>query len=127
MVSLSKQHMINSLLDKYYSKKVLPHCIAMFHLMPKQYLKIKSLIMDTNNHLNKVSPSFDSLNKELSLGFYLVDTFSDCFSFISVNQKDSDVLTVHCNRLNNIFEDSIVNQDTMLIILDSSVKNNIVL
>ena len=29
--------------------------------------------------------SFDSLNKKLSFGFCLVDTFSDNFSFISVN------------------------------------------
>jgi len=41
--------------------------------------------MDTKNHLNKVLPPFNSLNKELSPRFHLVDTFSDHFSFISVN------------------------------------------
>jgi len=58
--------------------------------------------MDINNYLNEVLSSFDFLNKELSLGFYLVDTFSNCFSFISVNQKDTDTLKSHYNRLDNI-------------------------
>ena len=71
--------------------------------------------MGTNNYLNK----------ELSPGFCLIDTFSDHFDFISVNWKDPDILTSYCNRLNNIYEDSLINQDTMLIIADISVKNNI--
>ena len=41
--------------------------------------------MDINNCLNKVLHSFDSLDKELSLGFHLVNTFLDHFSFVSVN------------------------------------------
>ena len=77
------------------------------------------------NQLNKVFPFFDSLNKKLSSGFCLVDTFSNHFSFLSVNWKNPDILTAHCNRLKNIYEDSLINQDTMLIILDVSVKNNI--
>ena len=85
MTSLSKQHVINTLIDEHHFKKALPYHIAISHLMAKQQLKVKSLIMDTNNYLNKVLSSFDSLNKELSLEFCLVDTFSDCFSFISVN------------------------------------------
>ena len=77
IASLSKQHVINSLLDKHHSKKATPHYMSATHLMPKQHIKIKSSIMDTNNHLNKVFPSFNSLNKELSPGFQLIDIFSD--------------------------------------------------
>jgi len=83
--------------------------------------------MDTKNHLNKVLPSFNSLNKELSLRFHLVDTFSDHFSFISVNWKDPDTLTSHYNRLNNIHKNSLVNQDTVFVIVDASVKNKAIL
>ena len=50
------------------------------HLTLKQLLKIQSLIVNTNNHLNK----------ELSFSFHLVDTFSDYFSFYSVDRKDTD-------------------------------------
>ena len=60
--------------------------------------------MDINNCLNEVLSSFNSLNKELSSGFHLVDTFSNCFSFISVNQKDTDTLKSHCNRLDKFMK-----------------------
>jgi len=85
MISLPKQHAINSFLDKYHFKKVKLHCVAMAHLTYKQHLKIKSPIVDTKNHLNEFFSTFDSLNKELSLSFYLVDTFPNYFSFYSVN------------------------------------------
>ena len=75
--------------------------------------------------MNEVLPSFNSLNKELSLGFHLVDTFLDHFSFISVNWKDPGILTSHYNRLNDIYENSLINQDTMLVIVDASIKNNV--
>lgn len=64
MASLSKQYMINSLLDKHYSKKAKSHHMTTAHLTPKKCLKIKSSIMDTKNHLKKVFPFFDSLNKK---------------------------------------------------------------
>lgn len=100
--------------------------MAMTHLIPKQHLKIKSPIMNTNNHFNKVFSSFDSLNKELFPDFHLVNTFSDCFSFLSVNWKNPNALTTHQNRLDNIYKNLLVNQNTMLIISDISVKNNVV-
>lgn len=67
MAFLSKQHTINSLLDEHHFKKAKPHCMATAYLMSKQHLKIKSPIIDDNNHINEVFPPFDSLNKELSL------------------------------------------------------------
>jgi len=126
MASLFKQHTINFILDKHHFKKTSLHYIAMSYLMLKQCLKIKSPIVDINNWLNKVFSFFDSLNKELSSGFHLVNTFSDYFSFHSVNWKDSNILTTYCNRLENIYKDSLINQDIMLIISDTSIKNNIV-
>ena len=77
MVFFPKQYVINTLINEHYSKKALPYYITMSHLTAKQWLKVKSSIINTNN----------CLNKELSLGFYLVDTFLDHFPFISVNQK----------------------------------------
>lgn len=61
--------------------------MTMTHLISKQWLKIESPIINTNNQLNEVFSSFDSLNKEISPGFHLIDIFSNYFSFISVNQK----------------------------------------
>jgi len=55
----------------------------------------------------------------------LVDTFPDCFSFHLVNQKDTSVRITYHKKLNSIYEDSLINQDIILIILDISIKNNI--
>ena len=65
------------------------------HLIFKQHLKIKSPIIDTNNCLNKVFPSFNSLNKKISLDFCLVNTFPDYFYFHSVNQKDTNIIITY--------------------------------
>jgi len=76
--------------------------MAISQLMAKQYTKIKSSIVDTNNHLNEIFPSFDSLNKKLSLDFHLVDTFPNHFSFLSINHKNSESLNTHRDKLDNI-------------------------
>ena len=81
--------------------------------------------MEINNCLNKIFPLFNSLNIELTLGFHLIDNFPDHFSFISVNQKNPKALAAHCNKLDNVYKNSLVNQDTILIIVDASIKNNI--
>ena len=117
--------MIKTLLDEHHSKKAKPYHIVLIHLTSKQCLKIKSSIIDTKNHLNEVFPSSDSFNTELFLGFCLVNNFSDCFSFHSFNQKDPNIIITHWNKLNSIYKDSPTNQDTVLIISDTSVKNNV--
>ena len=88
-------------------------------------MKIKSPIVDTNNYLNRVFPAFDSLNNKLSPGFYLVDIFPNNFSFHSVNWKNADTEVAYQNKLNNIYKNFSINQDTVLIISNVSVKNNI--
>jgi len=60
----------------------------------------------------------------MDINNYLVDTFSDCF-FILVNKKYPDTLTSHHNGLNNILENSFIGSDTILIIIDVSVKNKV--
>jgi len=105
--------------------KCLLYIIWLSCLTSKQCLKVKSSIVDINNHLNQVFSVFDNLNKELSLEFYLMDTFSDCFSFHTVNCKNSKVRTTYQNKLKNIYSDSTNYHDIVLIISNASVKNNI--
>jgi len=102
MASLPKQHTINLLLDDQY------------------------LIVDTNNQLNEVYPSFNRLNKELLPGFQLVDNFADHFSFNTVNCKNIEVNNAHICTLNKIFDDFLLNPNTILVISDASNKNNVV-
>jgi len=83
-------------------------------------------MVDTSNHLNKVFPLFNKLYKELSPGFHLVDIFSNHFSFHTVNYKDTDDKTAHCNKPDKIYKESLLNPKTVLIISDASVKNKVV-
>ena len=117
MISLPKQHMINSLLDEHHSQKATSYCIATCYLIPKQHMKIKSSIIDINNYLNGIFLAFDSLNQELSPGFCLIDTFPNHFSFYLANCKNTDTKITHQNKLKNIYKSSSNNQDTILIIV----------
>ena len=56
-------------------------------LTPKQQLNIKDSIINTNNRLNRVFPSFNLFSSEFALENRLIDLFSSCFSFHSLNQK----------------------------------------
>ena len=78
-----------------------------------------------NNYLNEIFSFFNSLNREFSPSFHLVDTFLDCFSIHSVNQKDVNAKITYYNKLNSIYENSLIDQNTILIISDASVKNNV--
>jgi len=98
--------------------------MATCHLTPKQYIKIKSFIVDTNNCLNSIFPAFNSLNQKLASGFHLINIFSNHFSFHLANCKANTKIT-HWNKLKNIYESSSKNQDFLLIISDTSVKNSI--
>jgi len=80
-VFLSQQHTLNSLSNEYHSKKAKSHWLLINLLIKKQCSKIKSLIVDSNNCLNKVFFFFDRLHKELSPDFHLVDIFPGCFLF----------------------------------------------
>ena len=122
---LFKQHAINSLLDEYYFKKTISYCIATCHFTSKQYLKIKSPIVDINNYLNQILPTFDSLNRELYSSFCLVDTFPNYFSFNLANCKDFNTRITYQNKLENIYKALSNNHNTVLIISDISIKNNI--
>ena len=104
---LSKQHMLNFLLNIHHSKQADFHCMATSCLTPKQYLKIKSPTVDTNNCLNQVLLAFNSLNKELSLGFCLIDNFSNCFSFHTVDCKDVKARTAHCIKTTLLYQSCI--------------------
>jgi len=90
-----------------------------------QCCKIKSSIVDMNNYLNKVYSSFNRLYKKLSLGFSLIDNFPNCFSFYTVNYKDTNTRIAYWNKLKKIYKDLSNSHEIILIISNVSIKNNI--
>ena len=125
MASLPKHHTLNLLLDDNLAKKANLHCLLLKSLILKQCQKLKSSIINFNDHLNRLFPSFNSLYNKLSLGFCLVDKFSDYFSFYTVNYRDKDIMKTYLWNLDKIVEDSSLDPRTIIIISDASIKNNI--
>jgi len=65
--SLPSNHAINLLLKYHYSKNTPPHYLSLEALTPKQRLKVKSSIIDTNNCLNGNFPFFNFFIKNCLL------------------------------------------------------------
>ena len=61
------------------------HQLLLEKLTPKQQLNIKGFIVDTNNRLNEVLLSLNSFSSEFLPGNRLIDIYSSCFSFHSMN------------------------------------------
>jgi len=91
------------------------------------YTKItfKNSIINSNNYLNENFPFFDRLYKKLFLCFWLVDTLPDYFLFHIVNCKNIKAKTAHQKKLNRIFDDFISNSNTIIVIFNANIKNNV--
>jgi len=75
-----------------------PHHLSISNLIYRQYLKIKS---------------------------FIIDNFPNHFSFHTVNCKDTEVINAHVCSLDKILNDFFLNSNTVLIISDVSIKNNV--
>jgi len=79
--SLLSNHVINMLLEKKHAKNSLFHYLSLKTITFKQWQKINSFIVNTNNCLNRIFSSFDPLNSKFSPSFRLIDNFPSSFSF----------------------------------------------
>ena len=91
----------------------------------KQCLKINSSIGDANNYLNRTFSFFDSLNCELFPSFRLIDNFPSKLSFYQVNCKDKEIKEAHLCKLNNIFTNGFLDPNSIIVVSDASIRNNI--
>ena len=78
-----------------------------------------------DNSFNEIFPSFNSLNPEIAPGCKIIDSFSSHFSFNSFNRCNKDSLSSHSHQLDNLAISSLENPTHVLVITDSSVKNNV--
>jgi len=96
-----------------------------FHRKTYLQAKIKNSIVNTNNYLNEILLLFNSLHKEFSPGFQLVDIFSNCFSFNTINHKINKGKIVHLYKLSKIFRNFLQNTKNVVVISNASIKNNV--
>ena len=125
MVFLPSNHMIKALLDHYHSNALNPYHLFLEKLSSKQRIKVKSSIVNANNHLNGILPLFNPLHKELMPGFQLVDTFSNFFSFNVAEYKVNNYKATYLWKVDDIFKDSLCDFKTIIIISNVSIKHNV--
>ena len=93
-------------------------------LTPRQWLLIKGPIVDANNRLNRLFPSFNPFSSKFSSEDRLIDIFS-CFSFHSVNRRSKEGIKVHIFKLNNITFQASTDSKAVVVVSDTSIKNQV--
>ena len=78
-----------------------------------------------DNRFNKLFPSFDSHNQELSPGSRIIDIFSSHFSFYSFNNHSKDNLLSQSRQLDNLTILTSSDLAYALVVTDASIKNNV--
>ena len=83
----------------------------------------KGHLIDSNNKMYGIFPSFLPLHPEFDPGSRIIDNFSDCFSFNLANKKEKD--NICSQQLNEMVLQSSSSPSTAIIVTDASIKNNI--
>ena len=79
-------HIFKSILESRYSNNNSIHCLLLEKVTFKQQLNIKESIVDANNRLNRVFPSFIPFSSEFLPKNRLIDIYSSYFFFHSTNK-----------------------------------------
>ena len=121
--TLPKNHLIRSLMDDPHNllTKHSSHSIKLF--TKRQKSNIKDHLINSNNKLFGVFPSFFLLNPEFILGSRVVDIFPDQFSFNLANKGINN--NSHIQQLDNMTLQSSSSPNTAIVVTDTSIKNNI--
>ena len=125
MHTLPQNHIIRSLLKSIYTNDSNIHYLSLERLTPRQQLLLKGPIVDANNRLNRVFPSFDPFSSEFSPGDRLIDVFSGCFSFHSMNRRSEESIKAHICKLDEITFQASTNSKTAVVVSDTSIKNQV--
>ena len=91
----------------------------------RQQQKIESSIVNANNSLNGIFPSFDSLNSKFQLGLRLIDIFSSHFSFHKADHCSDESKIAYYNKLDKLIFNTSLEPNTAIVISDASIKNNV--
>jgi len=123
--TLPKNHTIKFLLERRHSEDTSHYCLLLENMTHKQWLKIKGSVIDANNHLNGIFPTFNSLSNEFSSRTRLIDTFPSHFSFHHANCKNKESKAAYICKLDECVFHTSNNFKLVVIVSDASIKNNV--
>ena len=119
--TLSSNHIISSILSSNSSNIPNCHNLLIDLLTPKQRLCMKSALINMDNKCNELIPFFSFFNEKFRLGNFLIDSFSDRFSF----HLHSSNINKHMKELDNTTFRALSNMSSAIVISDTSIKNHI--
>ena len=73
----------------------------------------------------KIFLSFDLFSSKFSFRDRLINIFSSHFSFYFTNRKSKESIKIYIHKLNKIIFQVLVNSKSVVIILDTSIKNQV--
>ena len=125
IATLLSNHAIRSLLENKHAHNTCYYCLSLENITPKQWLKIKSSIINSNNCFDEIFLSFDTFHNEFFPGSRLIDHFSSCLSFHKISHKDKESKNAHLWELDKIMLETSSNPNLVIVFLDASIKDNI--
>ena len=125
MTTLPSNHDLKKPVEKKFALSISQHCFLLKNITLKQQEAIKHSIVNSNNCFNEIFYLFDSLNKEFYPEYQLVNSFSDQFSFHKADHSSIDSKKHHCKCLNEIIFNISSNPNSIIIVSNASIKNNI--
>jgi len=123
ILSLPPNHLIQMLMRSPFGTPKCRHPASLDALTSCQRALIKGHLVDSDNRFNGIFSLFSPLHPELSLGFRIIDNFSDCFSFNLCNKEKND--KIHLQQLDNMVIELSLSPSTAIVITNASIKNNI--
>jgi len=118
---IPQNHAVNSLFNSQHTKNITLHKFLLKNLIKKQKEKLKSPIVDTNDHLSEILDSFTPFHFIFSPGLRLVNHFLKNITFHSPASSDNKDIAKHIDNLNNAFHQSQIYPHATAIITDGSV------
>jgi len=122
---LLPNHAIKSLFERRHTISSHLYWLLLENIISNQYIKINSSIIDTNNHLNRIFPSFDSWNSEFSPGSRLIDIFSSYFSFHKADCYNKKSKAIHLYKLDDLVFNASSDSNSIIVVSNVSIRNNI--
>ena len=121
--SLPSDYILRSLLETNLSSNTTSHQLSLNNLTPKQWFKIKGLVINIDNRFNEVFSSFDLFNKKFPPGYCLINVFSNHFFFHTLSKQSNKSLNAHIQALDNIALTSSSDPSIALVVSNASIKN----
>ena len=116
-------YILRSLLETNLSSNTTSHQLSLNNLTPKQWFKIKGLVINIDNRFNEVFSSFDLFNKKFPPGYCLINVFSNHFFFHTLSKQSNKSLNAHIQALDNIALTSSSDPSIALVVSNASIKN----